>query len=446
MKHWLILVLLVVGPGCNSKPVAEPLPASADPFTAALEQARARRVPVLIDFTAPWCYSCYYMAKNVLTGPEWERVHREAVTVELDADSPVGAKWMAAWSVKAMPTYLLFNAEGAELGRVLGEQTRADFYAWLFATAGRDSLDAVKAKVTDGSEASVGSGREVLRAYHARYDATGGLGWLQQSPEPVRQALAKDKASASWIARLELMRAAAAKDAAGCASAAPKVFAADLGCERPYELDRVMACVEPLPEAARRALLQPQARPVQQLLDKRVLAKKDRCADERSIVLVGADLSAALGDTGAEKKGLDRAIEDLKQRIDGDLRKDRSLSDNLRVYLDRAGRIDELDQMLPMLIEAYPDDYVYAYRHARSLAARGKHAEALPLYEQAAARTYGVNKLRIAELRAKSLQAVGRAGEARAVLDEALQANGPWFPEDAAKLKALLDSLPPATS
>jgi len=446
MKRRLACLLLLVATGV----AADPAPAGADPFTSALEQARARRVPVLIDFTAPWCYSCYYMARNVLNGPEWERAHREAVVIELDADSPVGARYTAAWSVKAMPTYLVFNAEGQELGRVLGEQTRTDFYAWLFATTGRDSLDTVKAKVADPSDGSVANAREVLRAYHARYDANGGLNWFLSLAPPVRAALARDEQASAWIARLELQRAAAEDDLPGCVNVAPMALEGNLGCERPYELSRVMACTGKLPQAERRALLRPQAELMQLLVDKRVLSpllpQNARCADERSIVLSAADLNQALGNTAAEAQVLERAIADVKARVGGDLRKDRNLSDNLRVYLDRAGRVEDLDLLLPKLIEAYPEDYVYPYRHAKSLAARGKHAEAVPFYEQAAAKTYGVNKLRIAELRAKSLQALNRSGDARQVLSEALQANGPWFPEDAAKLKALLDSLPPATS
>jgi tetratricopeptide (TPR) repeat protein len=439
MKRWLPgLLLLLVSAGARAEAPG------ADPFAVALEQARARRVPVLIDYSAPWCYSCYYMAHNVLNGPEWQRARRETVVVELDADSPVGAKYMALWSVKAMPTYLVFNADGAELGRVLGEQTRADFYKWLFATTGRDSLDAIKAKVVDDSSASVANAREVLRAHHARYDASGGLGWFLSLLPPVRVALTRDAQASTWIARLELLRAGTENDVAGCVNVAPMVFDAALACERPYELSRIMACTEKLPEAERRELLRPQAELMQLMVDKRVLASGYRCADERSIVLGAADLDQALGDSAGEAKVLDRAIADLKKRIAGDLRKDRNLSDNLRVYLERAGRTDDLDLMLPKLIAAYPDDYVYPYRHAKSLALRGKHAEALPFYEQAAAKTYGVNTLRIAELRARSLQALNRNDEARAVLDEALQAGGPWFPEDAAKLKALLDSLPTA--
>jgi tetratricopeptide (TPR) repeat protein len=280
----------------------------------------------------------------------------------------------------------------------------------------------------------------VLRAYHARYDAAGGLAWLAALPQPVQDALAKDALAATWIARLRLQQVAGAKDAAGCLAAAKPVLAADLGCERPYELDKVLACTEG--QADRAPLLRSQARPMQALLDTRVLSRKNACADERSVVLSTADLYRALGDAAAEKAALDRAIDDVTKRIGGDFRKDRNLGDNLRVYLERAERAVELDQVLMKLIAAWPDDYVYAYRYARILAARGEHEAALPYFEQAARKAYGINKLRVAELRAKSLKAVSRPADARKVLAEALQANGPWFPEDAARLRAMMDQLP----
>lgn len=420
--------------------LAAPAPA-ADPVEAALAAARERKLPVLIDYTAPWCYSCYYMARNVLTGADWERAQREAVVVELDADSPEGARWMQAWSVKAMPTYLLFDAQGQELGRILGEQTRNDFYQWLFRTIGRDSLETLKARAVDGSEPALAAAREVLRAHHARYDANGGLAWFAGLPRELQGAIARDPAAAAWIGRLELQRAAAEKDVPACLSAARMVLAGSLGCERPYELGKVMACSEGQAPDARRALLKPQAELMQLLVDKRVLSDY-RCADERSIVATTADLYQLLGDSDAEARVLDQAIASLRERIGGNLKKDRNLSDNLRVYLERAGRIEELDALLVQLIDAYPEDYVYPYRYARSLAGRGQHAEALPHYERAAAKAYGVNKLRNAELRARSLQALARGAEARAVLEAALRDNGPWFPEDASKLKAMLETLP----
>lgn len=427
----LLLLLAVAAPSAAPEP---------DPVAAALAQARERRVPLLVDFRAPWCYSCYYMARHVLTGAEWERAHRDMVVLELDADSPEGARAMQAWRIKAMPTYLLFDADGREQGRILGEQTRADFYRWLSVTAGRDPLETLKAGVVDGAEASVRAAREVLRAHHARYDAAGGLAWYGGLAPPVRAALARDREAAAWVARLELARAAADKDAAACANVAPMVFASDLGCERPYELDKVMACTAGAPNDARGRLLRSQVERMRLLVDKRVLSDY-RCADERSIVLGAADLHQAVGDAPAAAFVLERAIANLKIRIAGTPGSDRNLDDNLRVYLERAGRTDELHAWLVKLIDAYPDDYVYPSRYARSLAARGLHQEAVPHFERAGQKAYGVNRLRNAEALARSLQALGREPDARRVLAETLQANGPWFPAEAARLKTLLDEL-----
>jgi predicted Zn-dependent protease len=95
---------------------------------------------------------------------------------------------------------------------------------------------------------------------------------------------------------------------------------------------------------------------------------------------------------------------------------------------------------MPKLMAAYPDDYVYAYRYGRSLLDRNRPAEALPYFEQAAQKSFGANRLAVAEQHAKALLALKRRGDAEKVVTEALEQNGPWFAEQAAKLKALLKS------
>src|SRR3546814_6200727 len=83
-----------------------------------------------------------------------------------------------------------------------------------------------------------------------------------------------------------------------------------------------------------------------------------------------------------------RAIADAEKDIGGDLKKDRNLDDNLRVYNDQlaalTGNYAAYDALMPRLIAAWPDDYVYASRWGKSLLARGKPAEALPQLEKAA--------------------------------------------------------------
>ncbi|WP_293368369.1 thioredoxin family protein [Nevskia sp.] len=413
------------------------------PLDEALAAAKARSAPVIVDFYAPWCYSCYFMAKNVKNGPQWEALKKRAVVVALDADSPVGAHWMKQFGAKGLPSYVVLDANGAELGRISLERTRAQFYPEIAAITARGSVfEALKAKVVDGSPASLTAAREVLAAFAARRDPTSANDWLTFLAPEVRRAVDADPAAALWQSRLKLRAAYDAKDPAACAAAAPAVLGGELGCDRAYELDRALECTADLPAAERKTLFAAQLPAMKALLAKRVFVARPGCADARSIVLAAADLSKALGDESGEAALLDRAIADIEARLGGakklDLKRDRNLADNLRLYLDRAKRHAALDVLFPKLVAAYPDDYVYAYRHGKNLVERGEFARALPWLEQAAPKAYGVNRLNVAQFRAKALRELGREDDAKQVVADALKANGPFFPDEVLKVKAVL--------
>ncbi len=408
------------------------------PLDEALKQAAQRHAPILVEFHAPWCYSCYYMAHNVLNGAEWEKVKRAAVPVDLDADAPEGNYWKERLAVKALPSYVVLNENGDELGRILAEQTRPEFYRQLDSIMARtSSLDAIRDKVRDGGPASLKAAHEVLKAYYARNDAEGGLAWRAALPPPAQAALDKDARARLWIARLQLMQASQKHSAAQCAALAPTVLGGELGCDRAYELDRVMECTASLGDADKLRLLSTQKPVMTHQLYAQVFVSHPSCADARSAVLTTADLDDALKYPQAREDVLEHAIADVKQRLGGNLKKDRNLADNLRVFLDRAGKTDELDLLYPRLIAAYPDDYVYYYRFGKSLAARGQYQQALLYLQQAAPKAYGINRLNVAEQQALALLKLNRPDDAKQAVAEALKANGPWFPEQAARLKAL---------
>lgn len=429
----ILLALICVAPAWGASPAGGDL-------DQALREAKARRAAVIVDFHAPWCYSCYYMARNVLNGPEWDGVLRRAVVLEQDADSPQGSALQERWGIKALPSYLVLDANGEELGRILGEQTREEFYGALDKLLDRgSSLTAIAARVTGADAASVTAAREVLQSYHARYDAQGALRWFEQLPVAARTAVGADAEAARWLARLRFLGAAQRKDTTACLTAGEEVLRGNLGCARAYELDRYLGCAQGQQQA--HTVLEAQRAPTLELVESGVFGGR-RCADERSVVLAAADLHSALGDSAAEVALVQRAAGAVERRIGAQFGADRNLADNLRVYLDRLGQISgdytRLDALMPKLIAAWPDDYVYAYRHGRSLLARGQAAAALPFLEQAAPKAYGINRLKVAEQRVMALQALGRDADARRVVGEALKANGPWFPDEAARLKALV--------
>jgi len=438
------LALGACGRNETAAPVVQtPAPAAAKEslsYEQAVAQAKARSVPLLVDFHAPWCYSCYFMATNVLTGPEWQAVEKKSVVVEVDADSPEGAALREKYGVKMLPSYLVLNADGEELGRILGEQTREAFYPQInqFLDSGTP-LTALAAQVRDASPASLEAGRAVLKSYQARYDDAGGLQWFAALPAEARAALEKDASAALLLARLRFLQAKNAGDVKRALALGQQVLAGDLGCERAYELDAYLELAREQPNA--KALIAAQRPAAEALVNEGVFGASP-CADQRSAVLVLADIHAALGEQDARRALLEKAIAQLEQRIGDGFGKDRNLDDNLRVFHDElaalSGDYTRYDALMPKLIAAWPEDYVYAYRWGKSLLARGQPAEALAQLERAADKAYGVNRLQVAEQRVQALQALQREADARRVVAETLKANGPWFPDQAAKLKALL--------
>ncbi len=432
MKLAFTLLALAMGASVNA---AEPDPATVD---AAIAQARKTHTPVLLDFSAPWCYSCYFMATHVLNGPEWEKVEARTVVAAVDADSPDGAAWMKKLSVKALPAYVVLDEHGAELGRILAEQPREVFYPNLDKIiAGASTLDDFKRKAATGSVDAVAT---VLGAFQARGEGQAGLDWYASLPKNVQTVAGKDVHVSLWRDRLELARAAHAKDNPATIAAAKRVLAGDIGCDRPYVVDQLLDASEKLPKGERTTLLAPQKTALDTQLKSRIFIAKPLCADQRSAVIATADVDAAIGDNAAETAVLDHAITATRAKLGDDLKSDRNLADNLRVYLMRAKRTDELDALYPKLIAAYPDDYVYPYRYGRSLLEREHAAEALPLLEKAADKAYGENRLVVATQRVKALKALHRQADAEQVVNDVLEQNGQWFPEQVKTLKAALKS------
>ncbi|WP_199098086.1 thioredoxin family protein [Dyella sp. ASV21] len=406
----------------------------ADALKASAQQHR----PVLVDFQAGWCYSCYYMASHVLTGPEWESVKRKAIVVEADADSPEAQTWMKKLNASFLPSYVVLDANGNELGRIAAEQPRDKFYPRINAIlAHGDTLEAFERRAQKGSLDDIAN---ALEAYQARNDGEAGLSWFATLPANTQQTARTHARVALALDQLALAKAQAANDNPAVVRTAQKVLAQDIGCLRPYVVDSLLEASEKLPSAERKALLAPQRAALTTYVDSQVLVANPACADQRSAVIASADLARALGDTAAENAVLDRAIQLTHQRLGNNLASDRNLADNLRVYLIRAGRKDELDAYQRKLIAAYPNDYVYAYRYGRSLVEAGKAADALPYLSKAADKAYGANRLSVALQQVRALKALHRTADAKQLVTDVLDANGPWFPKQAAALSAELKS------
>lgn len=408
-------------------------PASLDD---ALAQGKREHKPVLVDFQAVWCYSCYFMASHVLNGKEWKDLNTKVVFYEADADQPADKAWMEKLNVHFLPTYVVIGPDGEELGRILAERPRDTFYNEVAGILSGDArLSKQKADAAKGSLAAVA---DVLDTYQLRYQGAEGMAWFDTLPAMVRNVSDKDKRVALAKQRLLLLQAKDRKDDNGIVDAATKILAANIGCDRPYVLDDLLQASKSRPADARRPLLSPQKAPYTTYLDTQVFTATPACADQRSAVLAAADLDATLGDHDGEQAVLRKAIDLSRAKLHGDLRSDRNLADNLRVYLVRAKAGDELDTLEKQLIAAYPDDYVYNYRYGRRLVENGKAAEGLPYLDAAAKKAYGANRITVTTYQVKALRALKRDDEARKRVAETVAAEGKAFPEQTRKLQESL--------
>ena len=337
--------------------------------------------PVLVEFTAPWCYSCYYMEKKVLSQPAFLKASEAFERRKMDIDTPEGAAMKAKLAAVFTPTYVLLDKEGGkELGRIVGEQTEEEFHAKL--------------------KALLGGGRT------------------------------SDADSEALLKRI----------GAGDLAALRKTLADPSDCRLPYYVSKGQGPASKLPAAEARALLQEERAALEKLASSKLFGPAAaRCADFRSGVMTLAEVQEKLDDASARDGLLDRAIAQLRKEHPK-VGEDRNADDDLRAMLAARGDHEGLRRHFEALIAAYPLDYVYSLRWAKVLLERGKAEEALGWVEKADKLSYGANRLDVTVARAKVLAALGRREEGLALIKRDLGAAKSRFPDRAAAMeKALAD-------
>lgn len=391
----------------------------------ALLEAQAQKKPVLIDFQAPWCYSCYYMEQHVLSKNAFAQASRRLIPVKVDVDLEEGRALKEKYGVTFLPSYVLIGADGSVLGRIIGEQTEKDFLEKLAALTGG---------------AVSGPAARAVAALKARLDA----GQYEQASQEIA-SLPKDlagelSARAEWkilAARLTLMREVKAKKSVNL-KALESLLNLEDSCALAYDFGYADQLLAELPEARRRELLEAARPAFEKLLENKVF--NGQCADFRSGVEGLAGIYENLKLPGKKAELLARAVALLEQKK-LPVGEDRNLDDNLRFFLEQAGDNAKLTALYPKLIAAYPADYVYSYRFARYLLERDLPKDALAPVELADKLCYGANRLAVTKIRAKILAALDRKDEARALLKRDIKAGAKSFPKDAAGLELLLTEI-----
>lgn len=94
-------------------------------YEEAMEKAKEKNRPVMIDFYTDWCSWCKQLDRTTYAAPTVIKKAEEFISLKIDADEkrPLAARY----KVGAFPTILFIDPEGIEIHRVVGFRPPEDF-------------------------------------------------------------------------------------------------------------------------------------------------------------------------------------------------------------------------------------------------------------------------------------------------------------------------------
>jgi thiol:disulfide interchange protein DsbD len=98
-------------------------------YDQVLQEAQHSQKCVFIDFWAVWCKECTEMEQKEFSTPEVTDLLNEFILLKVDVDEVPELK--AHFSIGGMPTIVVVNAQGEEVGRVVGYQNAHQLKSFL---------------------------------------------------------------------------------------------------------------------------------------------------------------------------------------------------------------------------------------------------------------------------------------------------------------------------
>jgi tetratricopeptide (TPR) repeat protein len=375
---------------------------------SALEQALRLKQPLLIHFYGIWCPPCNLLDQNVYRDPRFIQATQGWVKLKVDADRELSWALKEKYNVGGYPTVVLANAEGSELGRIVGYRKPQEFIAFVQkAYSSRDqSFEKLLARAKTGDLEAASLAGKILLERKAFDEA------LQILPDT--KEFAQDRLAAK-IGGLEK------SEAQGISGAKEKLIAA------------LQQAVAEFPTAPESVAYQAQLAELTQ--NKSLLKKAAQDAHALSktpALLVGSEWTPAdLLQTAAgylEELNEEKEAKQLWKKAADQYKKSAANSEDRGAHLElayclwKSGNVKEATRIYERFEKLFPEEFTFYYGHGAMLLALKRGVDAERLARKAHEFSYGDNRLRTAGLLAKTLKAQSKDTDARRVIQEAIEA------------------------
>lgn len=375
----------------------------------ALQEARARSALLFIHFGAIWCPPCNMLEELAYPDGGFLEATSGMVRVRLDADSESSWDWKARFKVRGYPTLVIADGRLREIGRLVSYRPAKPLIRWVRAMKelrGEPVEEALKrAKKSPGREAA----RKRIGLWrYERYEFDQAIGMLAglKDPEARKYELLSRKEKAKREDEDASARAAALKS---------------LVSEFPGDVEYVYWVVEllELDKAYALGLLEEARKSVESWAASETL--EETMSNPGYLWGDLAELLETAGDPEGAKPFYAKAVgyfEAMASR--SSLKVSRGPNLTLAWYLWKSGRPEKAKALYDSLVGAYDGEFTFHHDYGELLYGLKEHEKAREQAAKAEAASYGDNRLRAAELKAKAELALRRPEAARATLEEAV--------------------------
>ena len=121
-------------------------------FAEAVEIAKESGKKVFLDCYTSWCGPCKMVARDIFPQKvAGDYFNSEFVNIKIDMEKGEGPELGKRLGVKAFPTFIMFDSEGKEIGRLVGGRKNAEeFVEAVMNAVGENSLSAMNKKYENG--------------------------------------------------------------------------------------------------------------------------------------------------------------------------------------------------------------------------------------------------------------------------------------------------------
>ncbi len=105
-------------------------------FNEALKSAKKEHKKVFLDCYTSWCVPCAMMAKEIFPQKECgDAMNDQFVSIKIDMEKGEGVELAKKLAIKSYPTFIIFNADGTEVNRIVGGSATAKEFVNKLAAA-----------------------------------------------------------------------------------------------------------------------------------------------------------------------------------------------------------------------------------------------------------------------------------------------------------------------